>query len=35
MTSTHPDFAGVDLSGASAAEMLKYIQDNSCRRRAR
>ena len=28
MTSTHPDFAGVDLSRASDAEMLKYIQDN-------
>ena len=28
MTSTHPDFAAVDLSRASDAEMLKYIQDN-------
>jgi acyl-CoA thioesterase len=28
MTSTHPDFAGVDLSQASDAEMLKHIRDN-------
>ena len=27
MTSTHPDYADVDLSRASDAEMLKYIQD--------
>jgi acyl-CoA thioesterase len=28
MTSTHPDYARVDLSRASDAEMLKYVQNN-------
>ena len=28
MTSTHPDYAKVDLSRASDAEMLKYVQAN-------
>jgi hypothetical protein len=35
MASTHPDFVDLDASSMSDAEMLKHLQDNISRRRAR